>query len=236
MAGTDRAAGPGLDDPLDVIRAGGLVPLWGGDDVVLARAIAETVYQRGVRVLEFTLRTPRALKTLDELASWSSTHMPDLVIGAGTVVDGDVAAEAVLAGARFVLSPMIVDDVAHVCRGAGVPYIPGCATVTEMHRAQVLGSLVVKLFPADAVGGPGFLSTVRAACPWVRAIPTGGVEPTHESIEAWLDAGAEAVGLGSALFPPAQLASGDWQAVGDRLAVAVAAVRRTRSRGSRRVG
>ena len=88
---------------------------------------------------------------------------------------------------------------------------------------------MVKLFPAESLGGPAFLSAVRAPCPWVRAIPTGGVEPTVASLKAWFDAGAPAVGMGAKLLPEELVAAGDWDAIERRVSETVAAVAQARA-------
>jgi 2-dehydro-3-deoxyphosphogluconate aldolase/(4S)-4-hydroxy-2-oxoglutarate aldolase len=181
---------------LDLMEADGLVPLRSSPDLEVLRATANAIAEAGLSTFEVTLRSEGAVEAISVLAG----EVEDLRIGAGTVLTAADAEAVVDAGATFVLSPTVVPGVAAVCTDAGVPYIPGCATPTEIQAALELGCEVVKLFPASTLG-PGFLSAVRAVFPGLRAIPTGGLRPEPTSLDPWFDAGAFAVGLGSALFP-----------------------------------
>jgi 2-dehydro-3-deoxyphosphogluconate aldolase/(4S)-4-hydroxy-2-oxoglutarate aldolase len=127
-------------------------------------------------------------------------------------------------GANFVFAPGFSPEVATACHLRNVAYVPGCATMTEILDAYRVGCDFVKLFPANSLGGPSFLEAVRAPCPWVQAIPTGGVEPTIESLRAWYRAGAPAVGMGSKLLPAQLVEAGDLQGLRASIETTVAAV------------
>lgn len=202
---------------LDMMVADGLVPLRSSPDVEVLRTTAAAVADAGLHTFEVTLRATGAVEAIRTLVAEGGS----VAIGAGTVMDA-ASAEAVLeAGAAFVLSPTVVPGVAAACNQAGVPYIPGCATPTEVQTALDLGCEAVKLFPASSLG-PGFLSAIRSVFPGLRAIPTGGLSPDPFALGPWFDAGAIAVGLGSALFPK------DGPV---RLSEAAAVVAQARSRG-----
>jgi 2-dehydro-3-deoxyphosphogluconate aldolase/(4S)-4-hydroxy-2-oxoglutarate aldolase len=222
-------ARPGDENVLAQMEAGGVIPIFTADDPITARQVAACVVEGGLRVLEFTNRSAAALAVFGDLVRWGREELPSLKVGIGTITDSEAAQRALDLGACFVVGPCLVEEVAAVCSGRRVPYIPGCATVTEMWRAHQLGAAMVKLFPAAALGGPEFLRAVRAACPWVRAVPTGGVEPSEESLRAWFGAGAPAVGLGSNLLPPRAIAAGDWPGLRRSVAAVVAAAAAARA-------
>jgi 2-dehydro-3-deoxyphosphogluconate aldolase/(4S)-4-hydroxy-2-oxoglutarate aldolase len=122
------------------------------------------------------------------------------MIGVGTVMDAGTAALYIQLGANFVISPVIHEDVARMCNRRLIGWMPGCATLTEISRAQELGADFVKLFPGETLS-PAFVKAALAPMPWTNILVTGGVEPTQESLKAWFDAGAVGVGMGSKLFP-----------------------------------
>jgi 2-dehydro-3-deoxyphosphogluconate aldolase/(4S)-4-hydroxy-2-oxoglutarate aldolase len=104
-------------------------------------------------------------------------------------------------GANFIVSPFLDEETAVLCNKRKVAYSPGCGSVTEIHRAEALGVEICKIFPGSQVGGPGFVKSVLGPCPRTNLMPTGGVEPTEESLTAWFGAGVACVGLGSSLVP-----------------------------------
>ena len=210
-------------DALDVIRSGGLVPLYSSPDAGDLYRVAEALAAAGISVMEVTLRAPGTLEALGPLVQRVASGGLPLMVGAGTVLDAAAAEVAIRAGARFIVSPIVHPEVAARCRANQVAWIPGCATPTEVHTAMTLGCTAVKLFPADAIGGPGFLRSIRSVFPDVRAIPSGGIGPDPDAIEAWFRAGAIAVAMGSQLFPgPAT--GDDPTELQRRLASAVSAV------------
>ena len=107
------------------------------------------------------------------------------------------------------VGPVLNAELARVCNRHKVSYSPGCGSASEISQAEELGVEIVKIFPGDAVGGPKFVKSVLAPMPWTRIMPTGGVDSTQESIEAWFKAGVAAVGIGS------NLVRADWVAAGE---------------------
>lgn len=213
---------------LATIRRDGVVPVFYNADIEATREVARRLVGGGISTIEFTNRGDGAVEVFAELIRWARRELPELVVGVGTVVDPAAAGHFIDLGANFVFAPSLSGEVAAVCAGRNVPYVPGCGTLTEIQSAYQLGSDLVKLFPAGSIGGPAFLSAIRAPCPWVEAVPTGGVEPTVESLRAWFDAGAPAVGMGSKLLPNDLVSGNDWDAVEQRIAATVSAVRAAR--------
>lgn len=215
---------------LATIRRDGMVPVFYNADIEVVREVAGRLVSNGLSTIEFTNRGDGAIEVLADLIRWARRELPELVVGVGSVVDPATAGHVIDLGASFVFAPSLSAEVAAACNGRNIPYVPGCATLTEIQTAYRLGSDYVKLFPAGSIGGPAFLSAVRAPCPWVQAVPTGGVEPTTESLRAWFDAGAPAVGMGSKLLPGEMIGNGDWDGLSAHIAGAVEAVRTARGK------
>jgi 2-dehydro-3-deoxyphosphogluconate aldolase/(4S)-4-hydroxy-2-oxoglutarate aldolase len=100
-------------------------------------------------------------------------------------------------------------EIARLCNRQKVAYIPGCATVSEISQAEELGVEICKIFPGSEVGGPSFVKSVMAPCPWFRLMPTGGVDVTQESVSAWIGSGAACLGMGSRLITKDMLSGAD---------------------------
>jgi len=116
----------------------------------------------------------------------------------------------IASGANFVVGPILNPEVARLCNRRKIAYSPGCGTASEIAQAEELGVEIVKIFPGGLVGGPEFVKSVMAPCPWTRIMPTGGVETTKESVTAWIKAGTAALGIGSNLITKDRVAQGKW--------------------------
>ncbi|MEQ8900984.1 MAG: bifunctional 4-hydroxy-2-oxoglutarate aldolase/2-dehydro-3-deoxy-phosphogluconate aldolase [Roseovarius sp.] len=180
-----------------------IVPVIRHDDTAIAETACHLLAQEGARALEITMTVPDASGLLQRLGA----AYPKVILGAGTVLDAAQAQTAIASGAQFVVSPCWCDTVAAACRAAQIPYLPGAMTPGEvLHHAQA-GARVVKVFPADAAGGPGFLKALRAVFPDIALMPTGGITPGNAA--DYLAAGALCVGMGGNLLPAAALEAGD---------------------------
>ncbi len=177
----------------------GLVPLFYHPNPDLGKDVLNACYAGGARVLEFTNRGDRAHEVFRELALHVARHTPELTLGVGSVIDAPTAAMYMQLGADFIVSPMLVEEIAVVCNRRKVLFAPGTASLTEITRAHELGCEIVKLFPGGTYG-PGFIKAVRGPCPWASIMPTGGVSPTEENLKGWFAAGAVCVGMGSKLI------------------------------------
>lgn len=168
-------------------------------DASLFEPVCEALYEGGIRILEITLTTPSAV----ELIARADRMLPeDMLIGTGTVLNGEDVSRTIDAGARFVVSPIVKKEIIETAIKNETPVMCGALTPTEIQKAWELGTDVVKVFPADLFG-PNYLKSVRAPLPHLKLMPTGGVSLTNGG--EWLDAGAFAVGAGSALVPSAAL-------------------------------
>jgi 2-dehydro-3-deoxyphosphogluconate aldolase / (4S)-4-hydroxy-2-oxoglutarate aldolase len=147
----------------------------------------------GITCVEVTLNTAGALEAINELCSVLPPHV---AVGAGTVLDGRMAVDAMAAGASFLVSPSVTVDVVDAGIRRGIPSYPGAYTPTEILTAWAAGAAAVKLFPA-VTGGPTHLSTIRGPLRHIPLLPTGGI--SVDAAADYLRAGAVAVGLGSPL-------------------------------------
>jgi 2-dehydro-3-deoxyphosphogluconate aldolase/(4S)-4-hydroxy-2-oxoglutarate aldolase len=185
---------------------------------VAARAM-EAAARGGIRILEFTWTTPGAVELVREFA-----RRPELIVGAGTILRAEDAELAVRAGARFLVSPVLDERIVDASLAAKVTPIPGCATPTEMWRAHERGAPMQKRFPMG--GGPAEIRAILAPMPFLKIVPTNGVELAN--LGAYLDAGAWACGLVASLFPADVLARGDWATVEANARAHVAEAHRAR--------
>ncbi|MFB4167315.1 bifunctional 2-keto-4-hydroxyglutarate aldolase/2-keto-3-deoxy-6-phosphogluconate aldolase [Virgibacillus sp. JSM 102003] len=154
--------------------------------------ISEACIRGGITSIELTYTTPQVEKAIVNL----SENYPDILIGAGTVLDVTTAKIAMQAGAKFVVSPGFDKETASLCNLYQIPYLPGCMTVTEMMSALSSGCSLIKLFPGG-VFGPKSIKQFKAPLPQLSIMPTGGVD--LDNIDDWFINGAEVVGVGSSL-------------------------------------
>ncbi|MEJ5258721.1 MAG: bifunctional 4-hydroxy-2-oxoglutarate aldolase/2-dehydro-3-deoxy-phosphogluconate aldolase [Anaerohalosphaeraceae bacterium] len=191
----------------------GLIPVFYQGDVETAVQIAQACAEGGARCIEFTNRGDRAVRVFEELTRWRDKQKPEIILGVGSIVDAPTAALYIAAGADFVVGPLLDEDTARLCNSRKIPYLPGCGSVTEIHRAHQLGVEICKIFPGGQVGGPEFVKAVRGPCPWAELMPTGGVSPTQESLSAWFNAGTVCVGMGSNLITKALVEAKDFAGI-----------------------
>ncbi len=157
--------------------------------------------------MEITLRTPTAIEAIRRAAA----EVPVAIVGAGSVTSAAATASAIEAGARFIVSPGIDEGVISTARDGGVPVIPGIATATELMWAMRLGVDVVKLFPAEVIGGVGMIAALSAVWPDVRFMPTGGIAPAN--LGAYLALSQVLAVGGSWMVPISAVAARDWASI-----------------------
>jgi 2-dehydro-3-deoxyphosphogluconate aldolase/(4S)-4-hydroxy-2-oxoglutarate aldolase len=191
----------------------GLVPLFYHPDVEISLRVARACADGGAQVLEFTNRGDFAFDVFQQLSKTIAAEKSPLILGVGSVVDAPTAALFIGAGANFIVGPIFSPEVARLCNRRKVAYLPGCGTLNEISQAEEYGVEIVKIFPGSAVGGPGFIKAILGPCPWTRIMPTGGVDASEENIQAWIQAGACCVGMGSKLITKVAVAAGDYAAI-----------------------
>ncbi len=184
---------------------------------------AEAVHRGGIPIAEITMTVPDAPGVIARLAR---AH-PDMVVGAGTVLDEAMARRCLDAGARFLTSPGLVPEVVDFAVKNQVVVFPGALTPTDVIAAWKAGADFVKIFPADTLG-PGYIKALRAPLPHLRIVPTGGVD-VH-NVADFLKAGCAALGVGSSLVSAKILQEADWAALTARATAFADAARQARSK------
>ncbi|HEV7593404.1 MAG TPA: bifunctional 4-hydroxy-2-oxoglutarate aldolase/2-dehydro-3-deoxy-phosphogluconate aldolase [Gemmatimonadaceae bacterium] len=207
------------------LREVGIIPVIRADSADAAKAVVEALVEAGLVVAEITMTVPRAM---DAIASVAKHFGETLLVGAGTVTDADTARRAVDAGAEFIVTPCVVPEVIDAARRAEIAVLPGALTPTEVLNAFRLGGDMVKIFPAQNVGGAWYLRALRGPFPDIPLVPTGGV--TLDNVHEMFDAGAAAIGVGSELISKDALARRDYAAIGALATRFLAAVRKARAR------
>lgn len=198
---------------IDAMLETGLVPVFYQGDLNKAKHIVDACLAGGARVLEFTNRGDLAYRVFCDLLEYVSRNKPEAILGVGSVIDGPTASLYINSGANFVVGPNLNPEVARLCNRRKVSYSPGCGSVSEISNAEELGVEIVKIFPGGLVGGPAFVQAVKGPMPWTRIMPTGGVSPTKESVDAWVKAGAACLGMGSKLIIKDLVAKEDWAGI-----------------------
>jgi 2-dehydro-3-deoxyphosphogluconate aldolase/(4S)-4-hydroxy-2-oxoglutarate aldolase len=207
----------------------GLVPLFYTPEPDVAQAVMQACHTGGALVLEFTNRGDRAVEVFKAMADYRDRALPELVLGVGSVCNAATAGLYMAMGADFIVAPLLDTESAVTCNTQKVPYLPGCGSVTEIHQAHRLGVEVCKIFPAGQVGGPAFVKSVKAPCPWAELMPSGGVTPTRDNLSAWFDAGVTCVGMGSKLISKALIQARDFSTLSERIGETLSLIRELRS-------
>lgn len=201
-------------DALSLIGRHPIIAIVRVDNLSGAADLARALLDGGLRALELTLTNPEAISALRRVrAALPEFDRGEATIGLGSVLRPDQAEAAIEAGAQFIVSPTMNLRTIEVCRQAGIAVIPGALTPTEILAAWEAGASAVKVFPARSVG-PAYLKDVREPLPFLRLIPTGGID--LDNLAAYFKAGAFAVGVGSQLVDKQLVAACDWAALVDR--------------------
>ena len=184
---------------LTLLQKQKVLPLFYHADAEVCKGVVDALYHSGIRLIEFTNRGSEALSRFTELSSLCKQLYPEMRLAVGTIASGKDSEDFIKAGADVLISPFWDDEVAVVAKNAGVLWIPGCMTPTEIHHAVQEGIQLIKLFPGNLLG-TGFVEAIRPLFPNVHFVVTGGVDATADSVKQWLNAGIVAAGLGSKLI------------------------------------
>ena len=208
---------------VSTLREVGIIPIIRASSADAVMPVAEALLQAGLPVVEITLTVPNAI---DAIGAVAKRFAGKLLVGAGTVTDAESARRAVEAGAEFIVTPCLVREVIEAARRADVAVLPGALTPTEVFEAFRAGGDMVKVFPAQSVGGAAYLRALRGPFPDIPLVPTGGV--TLDNIAELFKAGAAAVGVGTELISQDALNRRDYAAIGAVAKRFLAAVRQAR--------
>jgi 2-dehydro-3-deoxyphosphogluconate aldolase / (4S)-4-hydroxy-2-oxoglutarate aldolase len=186
------------------IRETGLIPVVRAESAELALRAVAALKAGGLDVIEVTMTVPGAIEVIRKLAG---EYGAETLIGAGTVLDPEIARACIQGGAQFIVSPALNEETISFCREQDVAVFPGALTPTEVVRAWKAGADAVKVFPAGAVGGASYLKALKAPLPQIELIPTGGV--SLKTAAGFINAGAMALGVGADLVDPQALREGN---------------------------
>jgi 2-dehydro-3-deoxyphosphogluconate aldolase/(4S)-4-hydroxy-2-oxoglutarate aldolase len=198
----------------------GIVGIVRAESADQAIRIAEACKEGGISAIEITFTVPGAAAAIESVVR---RFKDEVVTGAGTVLDAETARIAILAGARFVVSPSLSVDTARLCNRYQVPYMPGAGSVRDIVDALECGAEIIKLFPGETLG-PAFIKAVKGPLPQASLMPTSGV--SVDNVAGWIQAGAVAVGVGGNLTASAK--TGDFKTVTELSARFIAEIRRAR--------
>ena len=207
-------------DLLGRLRDPGVIAILRADRATNLLEAIRALVAGGVSVIEVTMTTPDALQVIAEAKAALGKK---IVMGVGSVLDAETARHAMLAGAQFVVTPVVRPAVIAICSRYGVPIASGAMTPTEALTAHELGSDFIKIFPAENLG-PGYMKSLLAPLPMLQLIPTGGVTP--QNVPDYFAAGCVAIGAGSTLLQRDALEAGAWDRVTARAAEFIAAARK----------
>lgn len=202
----------------EILSAGAVVPVMAIEDLSAAVDLAHALVEGGIPTLEITLRTEHGIKAIELIKK----EVPDAIVGAGTVINGEQLKAVENAGAEFAISPGFNASFAKAAERSGIAVIPGVATPGELMLALEHGIDTLKLFPAEVVGGRAMLKALHGPFPQAKFCPTGGITP--ETAPEYLKLPNVLCVGGSWLTPQEAVAAKDWTAI-TRLAEAAAALR-----------
>ena len=201
-----------IQEVTEAIKSQGILPLYFNANKEVSVEIAREVYSAGIRAIEYTNRGEAAFENFKSIKKIRDIEMPDLLLGIGTIKNLETANAYFEVGADFMVSPGFVLDVAQMALANDIMYAPGCMTPSEIIAAENAGVGFIKLFPGNILG-PEFLSGIKEIFPKLLFMPTGGVDTTRESIEAWFKAGVCAVGMGSKLISKKLMEAKDYTSI-----------------------
>ena len=206
----------------------GMIPVLYHKDPEVGKKVIEACYKGGIRLFEFTNRGDYAHLVFEQLNKFAEAQFPDMILGAGSVVDAPTAVLYVQLGSNFIVSPILNEDMADVLNRRKILWSPGCGSASEISRAESLGAEIIKIFPASQVGGPKFISSMKGPMPWTHIMPTGGVEPTEANLTEWFKAGAICVGMGSQLIKSELIKAGNFNQIEQDVRDTIALVKKIR--------
>jgi len=185
---------------------GGVVPVVRAKSTNDAMKIVYAIKEGGINTVEITMTIPGAIGVMEEVAK---KFGDEVLLGAGTVLDAETARTSILAGAEFVVSPCLNEDLIRICKRYAKMVIPGAMTPTEILKAWEMGADIVKVFPAGNLGGPKYIKAIKAPLPQILLNPTGGVN--LENAAEFIRAGASIISVGSALVDKKAVAEGKFE-------------------------
>lgn len=198
------------------LLAAKMLPLFYHDDAEVSFEVMQVLYEKEIRLVEYTNRGKQALGNYRMLLQRAATELPGMEIGIGTIHSEHEAEMFLEAGSRLLISPLVDEGIARAASDAGAFFIPGCMTPTEIQAACNVHAPLVKIFPANLLG-PAYIKSIRDIFPGLQYMPTGGVSLEPDNIKSWFSAGVSLVGVGSTLIDKELLNTRDWNLLRHRI-------------------
>jgi 2-dehydro-3-deoxyphosphogluconate aldolase/(4S)-4-hydroxy-2-oxoglutarate aldolase len=193
-------------EQLELMIDCGVVPVIRAESPDQAMKIVDAIREGGIRTIEITMTVPNAIGVMEKVAE---KFGKDVLLGAGTVLDGETARASILAGAEFVVGPSLNEEVIRICKRYSKIAIPGTMTPTEVIHAWEMGADIVKIFPAGELGGPAYIRALKGPLPHILLLPTGGVD--LQNAGEFIKAGSCAIAVGTALVDKKAVAEGKFE-------------------------
>lgn len=210
-------------ETVDRIFGTGAIAVVRARSVDILSSVVDALVAGGLDIIEITMTVPGAIEQIRLLSERLGN---DALVGVGSVIDADTANRAIDAGAKYVVSPVLNEDVVAASLARDVPVTPGTFTPSEAQRAHELGADFIKVFPANVLG-MSYFKAVLAPLPHLNLVPTGGVTPDNAG--EWIQAGARAVGVGSALLDKKAIAEGRFDYLTERSKILIDNVQAAKS-------
>jgi 2-dehydro-3-deoxyphosphogluconate aldolase/(4S)-4-hydroxy-2-oxoglutarate aldolase len=214
----------------NTMKDNGIVPVFYNPDIEVCKEVLLACYRGGSRIFEFTNRGDFAHEVFTELNKFAIKKTPEMILGVGSIVDGGTTSLYIQLGANFIVSPVLKEDMALICNRRKIAWSPGAGSLNEISRAEELGAEIVKIFPGAEVGGPSFVKTIKAPCPWTDIMPTGGVKPTRENLTEWFQAGVFCAGMGSQLMVKDKDGNYDYKAIEEKTREAIKIIKEIKNK------
>jgi len=192
-----------------IMASAGIIPVFYHGDPEVCLQVVNACYKGGCKVFEYTNRGAKAKTNFAVLKKFIQENCPDMILGIGSILNAEQAAEFVELGADFIVSPILDKKTGKWCTKNDIYWVPGCGTLTECAKALTYGADIIKVFPGNVLG-PGFVKAVLGPMPMLKLMPTGGVEPTEKSLNEWFKAGVICVGIGSQLISNSVIDNNDF--------------------------
>jgi 2-dehydro-3-deoxyphosphogluconate aldolase / (4S)-4-hydroxy-2-oxoglutarate aldolase len=195
---------------LNFVRSHQIIAVIRASDWRIGRKMAQAVAEGGIRLIEITVNSDRPWELIAQLRA----ELPHCSIGVGTGLSLADVRESIACGAEYIFTPHVDRELISASIKAEIPIVSGALTPTEIIAAWNLGATAIKVFPIQSVGGVSYLEVLQGPIGHIPLIPTGGINVNNA--HAFLAAGAVAVGLAGGLFPPDEIAQGDWDSIRNR--------------------
>ena len=194
-----------------ILKTQGVLPLVTQINIETAQIVLQSAADADIKIIEFAARAADAKEVFSQMITFRKANNLDVKIAVGSILSLDDAKTFHQLGADCIVCPHTDSEIGAYCLKNNIYWIPGAATLNEILQANKLGAEIVKLFPADKIGGPGYVKAIRAPFPDLKIMPTGGVTLEESNLKSWFKSGVVCVGIGSNLFSKEMLLNLDYE-------------------------